>query len=214
VARYVVATHKAIVPRDWVCKACEAYGRVAVSAVGKGRKRVWLWFRDSAAEGAHDVAAADLQDDADRICELVKCPKCGKRAPNALIATLFHGFRDVAVALLVGVVVLVLAWDKVGSSIALPLFAAVAVGMVFVGDERRRYQAAAVAVFDLGARARPATKPPGSSAPKPSPTPVVTGDPFRELPVPPPIAVVRPDVQTTAPVVASGAADDKPKFLS
>ena len=212
-ARYVVATHKAIVPRDWVCKACEAYGQVAVNAVGKGRKRIWLWFRDSAAEKAHDVAAADLQDDADRICELVKCPKCGKRGNGSIASTVSHSIRDIGLGIIAAAFTYALTYDRVGNVIAILLAAAAFGLLIFIGEERRRYQAAAVAMFDLGARSRPATKP-ASSAPKPSPSPVVTGDPFRELPAPPPIAVMRPEVQTAAPVVAGGSDDDKPKFLS
>ena len=213
-ARYIVATHRAVVVRDWLCRGCEAYGQVAVDAKGHGRKRVWF-SRDAATDVAHERAAADLQEDADHIVRLVRCPKCCARGPHASLAITLRALADVALGAFLGAVVGAIV-DDVTSSMTLGVVAGVVIlgafGVVF-GTLRRRLRAAATARLELGVEpAKPVSRPVGPPAPSQRPA-AISGDPFRELPAPPPIAVERPAVQSAAPVVADDSAD-KPTFLT
>src|SRR4249919_1558480 len=105
--RSIVATHHAVLNRDWLCQHCHAYGRVTVSAKGTGERRV-LWSRDDAEDAAHADAASSLQADVDRIVALVRCPACRERAPGAVLATLCFVLPDLAIAIVCGVMATIL----------------------------------------------------------------------------------------------------------
>jgi hypothetical protein len=210
-ARYLVATHRATLVRDFLCKQCSAYGHATVEAVGKAEKRVWF-SRANAADAAHDLAAEDLVADANRIVSLVRCPKCRSRAPGAALATLLHGFGDFATAIGGGL----FAGIAVGAAantatITLPVIVACVVFILLlaIGEERRRWSAAARADVQLARKSRTVVE----RTPAPPPRTAVTADPFRAPPAPPPLAVVRPEIESRAPIVP-GDPSDKPTFLT
>jgi cytochrome c-type biogenesis protein CcmH/NrfF len=207
-ARYIRATHRAAVPRDYLCTACNAYGTTVVGAVGSARKRVWI-SEDAAASAAHDLAAAKLQADADRIVALIRCPRCGERGQSTL-ASVWHWSVEVVVGLSAGGFLGGIAVVEAHSWLLGSLLCAVVLGfMIFVGDERRRRKAAAEAPVVLATDAEPAPKP----APMRRAPVAVDANPFRAPPAPPPIAVIATAKATAVPV-AKNAAAEAPKMLS
>jgi hypothetical protein len=205
-ARYMIATHRAPVERDWLCRHCNAFGVVTVDAIGNAEKRIWF-SKTSAAEAAHDLAAEALQADADRVIALVRCPTCRHR-PSGLFATLWHGVRDLAIAAFVGVVAAIIIFFLTKTQLLAIIVGALgfAAGIAF-GTEVRRRKAAGAARVKL--------------APKPAPRPAVEptrtpergeADPFRAPPAPPPIAVITPPVATVAPR-AHSESGEQPAFL-
>jgi hypothetical protein len=206
-ARYLVATHRATLKRDWLCKHCQAFGHATVSARGSSEKRLWF-SRDAAASAAHERAAIALDRDADRIVSLIRCPTCRKRALGAALATLWHGLGDLPTAVVGAAVVGAVVAGYVATWFALPAAAIVMVAILAIGDERRRWREAARAHVEVSRR-----RPPVAPARAPTrPSESLSGDPFRAPPALPPLAVVRPLVQTQTPVV-TGDPSDKPKFL-
>lgn len=209
-ARYLVATHTSVATHDWLCSHCHAAGHVTVKARGESRARVWL-SEQRAGEGAHRGAAVALEEDAIRICALVRCPSCHRRAPYAAIATAWHGIPDLVTAVLAG-----LGAVMVGAAADLPIMLAIALGllvtivMLVLGDECRRWREAARVQVRL--TSKPA-RPKAPAAPTARPAPSDLG-PFRSPPAPPPIVAERaPTTEAKTPIVQGGDPSDKPTFL-
>jgi hypothetical protein len=206
--RYIVATHRADITRDWLCARCNAYGVTTVSAVGQGEKRLWF-SRSAAADVAHDHAAADLEHDADRIVSLVPCPKCRSRAPGAVARTLLHGILGLWPAVMVSV--FAYAFMVTGDATVLPIIAAVGafVIMIAAGDARRRWMSASRARVYLSA-----AKPPRPAIePVRTPQGPVSADPFRAPPGPAPLVVVQPTIAAKAVPIVESESAEQPSFL-
>lgn len=209
-ARYLVATHTSVATHDWLCSHCHAAGHVTVKARGESRARVWL-SEQRAGDGAHRGAAVALEEDAIRICALVRCPSCHRRAPYAASATAWHGIPDLVTALLAGLGVVM-----VGAMANLPMKLAIALGvlativLLFLGDEGRRWREAARVQVRLTTKpSRP--KLPAARTPRPAPS---DQGPFRSPPAPPPIVAERaPTTEAKTPIVQGGDPSDKPTFL-
>jgi hypothetical protein len=205
-ARYLVATHEATQTHDWLCSHCHAAGHATVHARGEGERRLWF-SRDTAAEVAHDRAAADLERDARRICSLIPCPSCGRRAPGAVLATGWYGFKDLAVAVFAGAIVGILTAGFLHTPLLASVLGTVAfVGLLAIGQERRRWREAANADLHL-VNAR--TSQPARAAPRMTAPPA---GPFRSPPAPPVIVTERPLREVPVPIV-EGDPSDKPTFL-
>ncbi|HEY4180432.1 MAG TPA: hypothetical protein VGM90_26495 [Kofleriaceae bacterium] len=206
-ARYVSATHRGTLARDFLCGKCHTSGTTTVDAVGTAKKRVWI-SRDAAADRAHDDAAESLQRDGDRIVRLIRCPKCHERG-ESLLVSLWHLFIELVVALGAGAVVGGLVLAAVHSLLLSAALGVVVAGaLLFVGDERRRRKEAAAAKIDL----TPRITTPTPKAPV-RPSTAVDANPFRAPPAPPPIAVVATTQASAVPIAKN---DDvaAPKLLS
>jgi hypothetical protein len=170
---YIVATHESTEARDWLCGSCHAYGHAAVHARGVGQRDVG-WFvgllsGKSSEEAAHDDAAEDLDRDARRIHSLIKCPKCGRRAPGAIAATAWYGLFDVCTALASALGLALIGWAVLDSATIGILAGAVTfLVLMLFGNERRRWKAAAKAHVAIASRpSRPSrpSQPPRTSRP-------------------------------------------------
>jgi len=205
--RSIVATHHAVLNRDWLCQRCSAYGRVTVAAKGSGQRRV-LWSRDDAEDAAHADAASSLESDVDRIIALVRCPACRERAPGAVLPTLWLVLPDLALGLVCGVMATAVIANLIDDKlVCILLGVAVMLAMVAIGDEPRRYRAAAKATLDVVASKRVREQ-----ARRATTRVAFESDPFRALPVPPPILVEQPRVKVATPIVPSD--DVTPTFLN
>jgi hypothetical protein len=212
-ARYLIATHRAALTRDWRCARCNVHGQVIVQACGKGEKRLWF-SRSAAAEVAHDRATAALERDGDRIAALVRCPQCHARAPGASVATVWHGLGNLVSALLGGAVVAAVVAARTASlPLAILLMVVTWVVVVGVGDERRRWTAAGRAQLTLDRTTRKPTAAPQRQPATAAGSPETS--PFRAPPAPSPIVVVPPPalVDVRTPIVAGDPAD-RPTILT
>lgn len=209
-ARYLVATHTSVATHDWLCSRCHAAGHVTVKARGRSERRVWL-SEQKAGDGAHQGAADALEKDAIRICALVRCPSCRRRAPHAAIATAWHGLLDLWPAFCVGLLaVFVGAELGLAAKPALGLAILATIVMLFFGDEGRRWREAGRAQVRLTSKP---SRPRVPAAPAARPQPSDLG-PFRSPPAPPPIVAERaPTTETKTPIVHGGDPSDKPAFL-
>ena len=144
-----IATHESTEAQDWSCAHCQTHGNVVIHARGVGSRQVWL-SDEKAEHGAHEDAAVALQRDAQRILALVKCPSCNRRAPGALVATLWHGLKDLLIAITTGATVGFITW-AVTSSTKLGIVGLVIAFLVCVaiGQEARRWREASRAVVDV-----------------------------------------------------------------
>jgi hypothetical protein len=209
-ARYLVATHRSTETRDWLCAHCHASGHTTVEARGHGKKRLWF-SRGAAADIAHELAAVDLERDADRIVALIRCPKCRERAPRAVLATLWYGLGDLWLACIGAFFAAILVGTKTDSFALIVAAAAVVFVVVLaIGDERRRWKEAARAQIQLTQSRRSIAV---QRAPVDRGGAALDADPYRAPPDPPRIVVVRPPIDTHAPIVADHASAE-PTFLT
>jgi hypothetical protein len=128
---------------------------------------------------------------------------------------LVHGIGDFVTAvgggLFAGIVVGAAAKT---ATMTVPIIVACAVFVLVLalGEERRRWRAAARAEVSVARKSRALVERVERVAGAP-PATAVTADPFRAPPAPPPIAVVRPTVESRPPIVP-GDPSDKPTFLT
>lgn len=201
----VIATHEATVRRDWLCRQCNHWGHATVRARGQSDKQVW-WSRAAAADRAREAAEEALERDAERIRGLIRCPRCHRRAPNAVAWSIARMAPPLALWLVVAISVAATCAVEWSHGVwAGPVFLAIAVAIAS-RHERRRWREARHARLEV--TARPAPRPTG---PRPVSVPVA-GDPFRTPPVSPVIAVVTTRVEPPTPIVPGDPAD-KPRFL-
>ena len=132
----------------WECVRCRAHGLVTLRAVGEsGWKRVGYFNPQKAEARAYNDAAVAVQRDAERIMEMIRCPKCLQRAPRVRF---WSGVRLVP-AVIAGLVVGGLMGGGVASilgvSFWLGLPAAPIGGYVGTLTERRRWREARSALI-------------------------------------------------------------------
>ena len=131
-------TRTETVERNWECARCGAHGVVVLRATGEsGWRQVW-WSEDDAEEAAADDARADVQNDAERMLGMIRCPTCGKRARGVYAWAVLRNIIPVGAVLLGGAIVSIVLVASSGAPFWIAPILLLGAGALSLLPERRR----------------------------------------------------------------------------